>query len=474
MTTKRATSPKAAPRAGLYLRISDDRSGDELGVRRQEKLCRELAGNRGWEVVATYTDNDASAYAGKRRKGYEELLEDVRAGTIAAVVTYAADRLYRHPKDLERFVEVVETAGAAVATVADSTLDLSTEGGRMTARILGAVSRHESERKARRQRDKHTELAAAGKGRGGGTRPFGFNEDRVTIREDEAALIQEAAGKILVGQSLRSLEREWAARGIVSPTGGPWSKTSIRRMLARPRTAGLRAHRGVVVAEAMWPAIISREDHEALRSVFMAPERNRRNAPPRRKYLLTGGLARCGKCGASLVARPNERGARRYVCSKDHGGCGGCFIIAEPLEEFVSEAVLLAVSGPDFSKALRKARGGRESHAGAELATTERRLENLADAYSEGSIGLDAYQRATTKLEARIQDLRRAAASEATGAVARNLPSGTKALRAWWAEADVTARAEVVRLVVESVTIGSGAQGLNRFDPRRVGIRWLA
>jgi DNA invertase Pin-like site-specific DNA recombinase len=472
MRTEGSTSSRPAPKAGLYLRISDDRLGDELGVRRQEKLCRDLAAARGFEVAAVYTDNDVSAFRGRRRPGYEQLLADVEAGAVAAVVAYHPDRLYRHPRDLERFVETVEAAGAAVATVTAGDVDLSTASGRMVARMLGAAARYESEHKAERHRAKHAELAAAGRGVGGGTRPFGFEADRVTIRESEAVLIREAAARILSGGSLRSLHRDWTARGIVSPAGGPWAKGSLRRLLLSARIAGLRSHRGVVVAKAGWPAIISREDHEALVAILTAPERDKRKESPRRKYLLTGGMARCGRCGAALVARPNERGHRRYVCSHDHSGCGRTFILAEPLEDFMAEALFEAIAGQAFDRARARAAARSTSLAAVELAEVEQRLDALASAYADGGLTLAAYRKATSKLEGRLVTLRTAAAAEATGATWRALPGGAKALRSWWDSATIDQRAGLVALVIEVVTIGAGTRGRNRFEPQRVQIRW--
>jgi len=144
--------------------------------------------------------------------------------------------------------------------------------------------------------------------------------------------------------------------------------------------------------------------------------------------------------------------------------------MAEPLEDFMREAVILAVAGPAFDKARRAV--AADSRAGAELAAAERRLEQLADAYADGQIGLEAYERGTTKLQGRLAEMRREAAAEASGAVVRALPTGDKALRAWWDRAPIEQRAEAVVLVVESVTVGPGTRGLNRFDPARVAIRW--
>ena len=50
------------------------------------------------------------------------------------------------------------------------------------ARIMAAVAANESDSKRRRGRRKMQEIAEAGKPHGGGTRPFGFDDDRITHR----------------------------------------------------------------------------------------------------------------------------------------------------------------------------------------------------------------------------------------------------------------------------------------------------
>ncbi|MBA3489531.1 MAG: recombinase family protein, partial [Longispora sp.] len=54
-------------RAGIYVRISQDREGAGLGVARQETDCRALCERLGWTVVDVYADNDTSAYSGAPR-----------------------------------------------------------------------------------------------------------------------------------------------------------------------------------------------------------------------------------------------------------------------------------------------------------------------------------------------------------------------------------------------------------------------
>src|SRR5438067_3356752 len=110
-------TPAPQTAAGIYVRISSDPNQTRLGVERQEEDCRELVARHGWRLHRVYEDNDLSAYSGKARPGYRALLDDVRDGVVKVVVAWHADRIYRHPKDLEGFIDVVPAAGAHVATV---------------------------------------------------------------------------------------------------------------------------------------------------------------------------------------------------------------------------------------------------------------------------------------------------------------------------------------------------------------------
>lgn len=191
-------------RAGIYARISSDREGDSLAISRQLADCEQLAERNGWRVVERYVDPDISAYGGKPRPEYARMLEEIEAGVVEAVLVYHADRLHRHPRELEDFIDLCQRQRIKLATVTGE-IDLSTGDGQLIARIQGAVARKESDDKSRRIRRKHEELAQAGRHSGGGTRPFGFEAERRTIRPEEAATIRECARRALAGDSLRSL-----------------------------------------------------------------------------------------------------------------------------------------------------------------------------------------------------------------------------------------------------------------------------
>src|SRR5947209_3168001 len=197
----------AGVRAGVYARISSDREGDNLAVGRQLKDCEALAERKGWAIVERYVDADISAYRGKARPQYRRMVEDIESGHIGAVVVYHADRLHRHPRELEDFIELCDRTGTKLATVSGD-VDLGTHEGQLIARIQGAVARKESDDKSRRIQRKHEELAESGRPSGGGSRPFGYEDDKMTVREDEAEIVRELTRRVLAGDSLKALERD--------------------------------------------------------------------------------------------------------------------------------------------------------------------------------------------------------------------------------------------------------------------------
>src|SRR5205823_7976570 len=128
----------------------------------------------GWRVEEVYTDNDLSAYSGRRRPAYEQLWEDVRSGRIDAVIAYHSKRLYRRLTNLEDLITLAETVHVPIKTVASGDIDLSTAAGRAYARILAALGQMEAEESGERISRAKKGAREAGKHQGGGRVPVGY------------------------------------------------------------------------------------------------------------------------------------------------------------------------------------------------------------------------------------------------------------------------------------------------------------
>jgi site-specific DNA recombinase len=459
-------------RAAVYTRISKDTEARALGVARQEAECRQLVEQLGWDVAEVHSDNDISAFSGRRRPGYEAMLESLKAGRITAVVAWHQDRLQRSPRELEGFIDAVEAAGAKVATVRAGNLDLSTASGRMTARVVGAVARHESEQKSERQLSKARELALAGKVGGGGVRPYGYNDDRITVRAEEAEVVRRIVAELLAGATMRGVTMRLNRDGIATVTGTLWRIHVVRNLVTSPRIAGLREHRGEIVGQAEWPAIVDRADWESLRRRRDDAAALRQTRPARR-YLLTGGIARCGLCGAKLVARPNGDGRRSIVCAgrdSDFDGCGKIRSLAEPLEAWVAAQIFRYMADSDLADEIAAVDAAPTGDVD-ELAGVEERLDQLAVDWADGVVDRRSWMTARSRLEARAAALRSAMATTSRARALAGIPAdGT--LEAIWPDLDIDQRRAIVTALIDRVDVGPAVAGRNYFDPGRVSIAW--
>ena len=184
-----------AVKAGVYTRISSDPSGERAGADRQRADCEAHCLARAWEVVEVFCGNDASAYGRKPRRADEQMLAAVETRSIDAIVTWHNDRLHRSPKELEAFIDLVERRGVRLAVVTGGDYDLTTPDGRLSARIVGAVARKESEDRTRRVRRKHLELAEQGRPAG----QLGFGWDNGGHSRGRTAMIGFIVFGLFVG-----------------------------------------------------------------------------------------------------------------------------------------------------------------------------------------------------------------------------------------------------------------------------------
>jgi len=462
--------------AAIYARISDDREGEALGVKRQEEDCRALAARRGWLVAAVYIDNDRSAYSGKPRPEYERLMADIRNGAVDAVVVWDLDRLHRSPRELEDFFAVCDSARPALTELASvsGAIDLSTHMGRLNARMMGSVARYESDHKSARLRRKHEQLAQMGRISGGGHRPFGYEDDRRTIRTSEAKLIREGARRVLAGESLRSIVRLWNDAGSTTTAGRAWYASAAKRVLVSARIAGLREHHHEVVAKGEWPGIIPRAQSERLRLVLRDPAR--RTNVRKREYLLSGGLLRCGLCGTRLYARPKLGGVPCYVCASGPGfkGCGKIRRLAVPVESLISEAVIYRLDSPALAKAVaaeEKQLRGRDKviESAGEI---EAQQAELAREWGAGRLARAEWLAARDALQRRLDALHAQLRVEQRSAAVKGLVGRSKVLAKRWPSLSVEQRRAIVAAVLDHARVLPARKGFNRFDPTRFELVW--
>lgn len=72
----------------------------------------------------------------------------------------------------------------------------------------------------------------------GGTRPFGWLDDRLTLDPVEVPLLAKAVEQFIVGHSMHAIVRGWQQLGVKTVFGNQWTTRSLRVTLANPRMCG--------------------------------------------------------------------------------------------------------------------------------------------------------------------------------------------------------------------------------------------
>ncbi len=459
---------------GIYLRISDDPDGTQTATARQLEDCSRFAASHGWNVQDVFEDIDISAYQRTaKRPEFERMIGAIRDKRIDGVLAWKMDRLSRRMRDFVRLDEQCEGDGAFIASVIEG-IDTRQATGRFVAELLTAQARMESANTSTRVTRAHEAMAKQGRPVLGGTRAFGFTLNRKEIKPEEAELIHEAAGRVLAGEGIRGICLDWQARGVTSPAGKPWKATPLRRLLMGALLSGQREHNGTLTP-GTWPAILTPGETAHLRLILLDPSR-RKNLGNARKYLLSGGLLRCGLCGNVMIARPRADHQRRYVCARMPGmpNCGRLARLAEPVEGVVKEYVIAALDGADLTQYLYRQAEGDEDAIIEDLRRDEEQLLQNARDQATGAISRTEFFAARDVLQDRLTRNRARLGNRHQFAVLASVASAGAAIGEQWEARPLEWRRAVITAIIDHVVLEPAIKGRNVFDPSLVRPVWRA
>lgn len=467
----------------LYARISEDTTGDAVGVSRQLAEARKLAEVNGWHVVGEEVDNDVSALKGGARPGYRRVLEQVRVGAIDHVVCWQTSRLLRNRRERAEAIELFGQQRVGIIAVKGISFDLTTAYGRGQAGLMGEFDTMESEVKAERVAAAAADRAQ--RGQPSGHLGYGWDKQgtgtqaKYTENPHEAGIVREIVARLLAGETLRGITADLNERGEPAPKSPTWGKTTVKKLAMRESNVAVRVHHRGRADEARyagaWPAIVEQDKHEKVVALLSQPARRTNKGPARpgaRRHLLSWGVGECGACGGQLRAvtkrGPHGKPQHLYVC--DPGGCVGRN--QANVDELLAQVVVARLAKPDALDWLLgdDAEARRWAERTAEL---RRRLDDAADSYAEGEISRDQLRRITAKLQ---PDLKAAEAHHQQAAQTLDLdtlrPLAGPEAATRWASMTVAQRRAVVEALGMKVVILKRGRGGPGFEPESVRFEW--
>lgn len=459
-------------KTAIYTRVSQDSRGTGRSVQEQEQECRAWLEREGWDAVGVWSDNDVSAsrYSKKARPSWQALTARLDDGGIDALLVWEPSRATRDRRVWATLAATCEERNIRLGCNG-RLYDLDDPEDAFQLDLYFALATRESG--ATRKRVQRSMRSAAAAGRPHGKLLYGY---RRTYREgrsgpelvaqvvddEKAAVVREAARRIMQGEALYKVARDLNERGIPAPRGGEWDPTQIKRLCVNPAYIGKRTHKGAVVGDGMWPAILDEQTFYTCLSRLTDPKRLTHDG--RGVQHLLSGIAVCGVCGGRVRVQKN-RSHLAYLC------VDGFHVSRkkENVEEFVTAVVVERLALPDLAALMNQDGGEDESAAGAEAAELRARLEGFYDEAATGSLSPAALARIEARLlpeiEAADKRARRKHSSPLLAVVA-----GPDAAEAW-KRLSLEQQREVIGLLCE-VRILRGKPGARYFDPDTVDIVW--
>ncbi len=440
-------------------------------MQRQEEDARAIIEARGWTLAGVYADNSISASDSKKfRPGYAELQRDYSEGLFDALVCYDLDRLTRQPRQLEDWIDAAEGRDLALVTT-NGEADLTTDGGRMYARIKLAVARSEIERKSARHKRAHKQHAEAGKVPYG-RRLFGYTADG-NVEPTESVIVVDIFDRFYAGDSIRSLVRLLDSQKVPTRSGGPWSTRTVHDMLTNPRYAGWAVYQGEIATDkdgnlvrGQWQPLIGEDIFDVIQARLADPARKTIRVGTDRRYL-----------GSSLYLCAACEGPIKTVSGGKYHCPGHVIRKHRRIDRYVLDVIAERLAEPDLSALLAPV--GADTKPDVEESKRLRaRLAKIDNEYDEGIIDGKRWKSAKERVQVELREIDQKLANRKGGAALGKIASAPDPAQAFREASLMSQRAVIDALVTVKVRrqprgrTCNGPDGLPIFDTSTVDIEW--
>ncbi len=241
-------------RCAIYTRKSSEEGLEQEfnSLHAQREACAAYIASQkheGWQAVKTHYDDGGFSGGNMERPALKQLLEDIEAGKVNAVIVYKVDRLTRSLTDFAKIIERFDKHRVSFVSVTQQ-FNTTSSMGRLTLNVLLSFAQFEREVTGERIRDK----IAASKKKGiwmGGFIPLGYDlkNRQLLINAKEAQTVQHIYRRYLELGCVRLLKEDLDRQGIHSKVRGQkggcsFSRGILYKILSNPIYIGQIRHKG--------------------------------------------------------------------------------------------------------------------------------------------------------------------------------------------------------------------------------------
>ena len=440
-------------RVAAYCRVSTDNDDQANSFESQQRYFRQyIERNPDWELYAIFADEGISGTNTKKRKEFNRMIACAKNGDFDLIITKEISRFARNTLDSIFYTRDLKKHGVGVIFLNDNinTLDGDAE---LRLAIMSSIAQEESRKTSERVKWGQKRQMEQGVVFGRSMLGYDVKDGKMTINEDGAKIVRLIFHKFVdEGKGTHVIARELREEGINPMRVKEWSNTVILRVIRNEKYCGdlvqkktytpdflshekkyNRGQEEFVILKDHHEPIISRELFDKANRILDAKSLSQEGKAKHSNRYPFSGKIKCGRCGASYVARYRTRkdGSRykawRCFESAKHGsphidqsgnqvGCSGTSIrneeairimylvckqltidrqkIADNLMQTIRKVVSLDMTGAD-TNTLKD-----------QIEAAQKRRTDLIDLYTSGDIDRDEFTDLRAKYDAEIDSLK--------------------------------------------------------------------
>ena len=437
-------------RVTYYARVSSD-SDEQLNsldnqIAYYENLIKR---NEKWTFVPGYVDEGLSGISTKKRKHFNEMIEDAKSGAFDLIITKEISRFARNTLDSLQYTRELLGWGVGVFFQNDNinTLD---EDAELRLTIMSSIAQDELRKLSSRVKFGHQQAIKSNVVLGN-SRIFGYIKEgkRLVIDESQAPMVRELFRLYATGDySMKQLESLFFEMGFRNYNGNKIAHTTMSGIISNPKYKGYYVGNKVRIVDMFtkkqkflppeeWvmfkdesgeivPAIVSEEVWDKANEVLKrrSDDVKNRQGVCNHANLLTGKLF-CAHCGAAYYRRESKdkygNVNSKWVCSnKINNGADACpsFPIYEneikPIlfEVFSETRVDVEAMVESYVEMIKALEGDKETHKQLEeqkriLALADQKKNKLLELVTTGAITTANFKTMTDTCDKEAEDAKR-------------------------------------------------------------------
>jgi len=440
-------------RVAAYCRVSTDNDDQANSFESQQRYFRQyIERNPDWELYAIFADEGISGTNTKKRKEFNRMIACAKNGDFDLIITKEISRFARNTLDSIFYTRDLKKHGVGVIFLNDNinTLDGDAE---LRLAIMSSIAQEESRKTSERVKWGQKRQMEQGVVFGRSMLGYDVKDGKMTINEDGAKIVRLIFRKFVdEGKGTHVIARELQEEGINPMRVKEWSNTVILRVIRNEKYCGdlvqkktytpdflshekkyNRGQEEFVILKDHHEPIISRELFDKANRILDAKSLSQEGKAKHSNRYPFSGKIKCGRCGASYVARYRTRKdgsqykAWRCFEGAKHGsphidkagnqvGCSGTSIrneetihimylvckqltidrqkIADNLIKTINKVISLDMTGADTNTLEEKKEAAQKKRT------------DLIDLYTSGDIDRDEFTALRAKYDAEIDSLK--------------------------------------------------------------------